>query len=105
MNALTSFAPSACWRETSPTVWRYVLGGETLGIVQRIGDDYFAEADRRRDGRPLHLGRLPSKLAAMATVQDAIIGPSSLAATLGREAIQTKLPDDYQSGFTSCAGA
>jgi hypothetical protein len=101
MNALNL---SACWREASETEFHYVRSGKTIGLVSKAGKQFYAEAERR-PGSVLRLGSFDSRLAAMAVVQDALIGPTSDGAALGRAALAADpLPHDEFHGFQSFVG-
>jgi hypothetical protein len=95
MLARTPIVSQAAWRELSPGNHHFLKAGNTLGLVCKVGNSFYAEADRaivlgRRHGRPLDLGRFDSMMAAKVRVEDALTAPcgdpASDAAALGREA-------------------
>lgn len=113
MLAQTPSSLSTGWRELTPNNWHYLSGGETVALVCKVGNLFYAEADRsfgtgRHRSRPLQLGRFPSKLAAMFAVQGALFAPSNNAASLGaavaRGAIAAPDYADEWSGFQSFVG-
>jgi hypothetical protein len=79
-------ALSPNWRSLGEHTDEYVRSGKSIGLVAKVGSQYYAQAERR-PGSTLQLGRFNSRLAAMAVVQDALIGPASQGAALGRAAL------------------